>query len=626
MHFDQNKSIGALGTLIVAKWYRTYHPQHLLISLDSAETRRWMNLDDDSRRADLLGLSCQDGRPVIDILECKSGVEDATSVYKQDSSGKISGKPVEQLNNTGKSVAAIFGLNEFKDHVLTPPRREILRDHLYRQGLSGRRTAEEKQFWSNFLNDLFSGNVKPTINLNLILVNLGLNQEPLDEEVSSDQGVIRLVHLNETVVSLHLSQGQEAQERHVQSIAMAGGHESFAGDINDDDDVDENGHENIGAIYADAEATSDLDEHLQATCSRIKAACQDFGIKVTEIDPSMVDVGPSVLRYKIKLAPGEEAARLRKKAEDIARQLAATTIPIIGFLPGTHYEYLDLARPDRQTVELEPVLRAQTRRDVNHLPLQIGIDPGGQSICLDLGDDKLPHILVAGGTGSGKTIFLYSVVLSLVSVHSDKSLELVIIDPKQTDFTNFGGLEQLREGKVITEADRGVEVVRQIAEHDMKERSDILQKAKCRDIKSYNSSHRKRPMRSLIVAIDEYADLVAVLSKKEKEEFERVISRITARGRNVGIHLILATQRPTADIVTGNIKANMACRISFSLPSSRDSQVILDETGAERLLRQGDMLLMHEGKLTRLQGYYVDPARIEAILLEFRKKLATIDS
>src|SRR5262245_6403315 len=117
MHFDQNKSVGALGTLIVAKWYRAFNPRHLLISLDSAETRRWMNLDDDSKRADLLGLSVEDGTPVIDILESKSGVEDATSVYRVDDNGRIVGKPVQQLLNTGKSVAAIFGLNEWKDHI-----------------------------------------------------------------------------------------------------------------------------------------------------------------------------------------------------------------------------------------------------------------------------------------------------------------------------------------------------------------------------------------------------------------------------------------------------------------------------------------------------------------------------
>jgi DNA segregation ATPase FtsK/SpoIIIE-like protein len=244
----------------------------------------------------------------------------------------------------------------------------------------------------------------------------------------------------------------------------------------------------------------------------------------------------------------------------------------------------------------------------------VGVDPAGGQARLDLGDDRLPHILVAGGTGSGKTIFLYSVVLSLVSSHSAKTLELVLIDPKQTDFTMFADLPHLRDHEVITDAQAGVAAVNRIADKDMQERSELLQKAKCRDIKAYNSSHPKTVIRPLVVVIDEYADLVSVLNKKQREEFERTISRITARGRNVGIHLILATQRPTADIVTGNIKANMACRISFSLPSSRDSQVVLDEPGAERLLRNGDMLLMLEGKLTRLQGYYVDPVKIPDLL------------
>lgn len=265
-------------------------------------------------------------------------------------------------------------------------------------------------------------------------------------------------------------------------------------------------------------------------------------------------------------------------------------------------------------MSLEPLLKTVSLRDVNELPLHVGVDPSGSQYRLDLGDDRLPHMLVAGGTGSGKTIFLYSVVLSLVTAHTAKTLELVIIDPKQTDFTVFGGLPHLRDGEIIIDADRGVEAVKAIAEHDMQQRSELLQKAKCRDIKAYNLANPKKIIRPLVVVIDEYADLVSVLSKKERDDFERVISRVTARGRNVGIHLVLATQRPTADVVTGNIKANMACRISFSLPSSRDSLVILDEPGAERLLRNGDMLLLLEGRLTRLQGYYVDPLRLEKLI------------
>ena len=609
MHFDQNKSVGALGTLMVAKWYRAQQSPNLLISLDSAEARRWMNLDDDSKRADLLGLSVENGIPVIDILESKSSVEDATHVYTIDQVGKITGKPVNQLINTGKSIEAIFGLNEWRDHVLTPPRREILRNHLYRQGLAGHRTRDEKQFWSKFLNALFSGEIKPTIRLNLIVVNLGLNEEPLDEMVDAEGAKIRLVHLNENTVSIQLS-GDTLPATPEDEPPKPKAEEPEPADTGETE-------ENV-ISKGTAEISSDLREQIRLTCGKIKAACQDFGIKVTEIDPDIVDVGPSVLRYKIKLAPGEESARLRRQAENIARQLAATSIPIMGFLPGTHYEYLDLARPDRQIVPLEPLLSNVTLRDVNELPICVGVNPAGQPTRLDLGDDKLPHILVAGGTGSGKTIFLYSVVLSLVSAHTEKTLELVIIDPKQTDFTVFGHLRHLRGGEIITEADRGVGVIREIAEHEIQQRSDQLQKAKRRDIKAYNLANPKKPMRPLVVVIDEYADLVAVLGKKEREDFERVISRIAARGRNIGIHLILATQRPTTDIVTGNIKANMACRISFSLPSSRDSQVVLDEPGAERLLRNGDMLLLLEGKLTRLQGYYVDPLRIEALLPTLR--------
>lgn len=293
-----------MGTLIVATWYRAQHSRNLLISLDSAETRRWMNLDDDSKRADLLGLSFENGNPVIDILECKSGVEDAKHVYTINGSGKITGKPVDQLVNTGKSVAAIFGLNELKDYILTPPRREILRNHLYRQGLARRRTREDKQFWSKSLNALFSAEIKPNIRLNLILVNLGLNEEPMDVTMDAERATVRLVHLNEKGVSSHLGGIGFQPGKPEGQLAEANDDKIIPGDA----EVKE---ENL-ASEAAAETTPEIREQIRLTCGKIKAACQDFGITVTEIDPDKVDIGPSVLRYKLKLAPGEDSARLRK--------------------------------------------------------------------------------------------------------------------------------------------------------------------------------------------------------------------------------------------------------------------------------------------------------------------------
>ncbi len=616
MYFDQRKTIGALGTLIAAKWYKTQNPQNLLISLDTSDARRWMNFDEDGKRADMVGLTIVEGKPLIDILEVKAG-EDACDVYSLGSDGAICGKPVDQLLNTFRSIAAIFGLNELKDHILTAPRREILRNHFYRQGFAGSRKPDEKQVWGDYLNAIFNGELVPEIRMNLIVVNFGLNEEPVDAAFAVRDLSIRVVHLNESAVNVQLGV-QPAGATHPAGIAEPTKSESTEA---------ESDHKNTRAqefatdgVASPTPRRPDLDQTIRTTCARLKAACEDFQIRVSEIDPEIVEVGPSVLRYKIALAPGEQGEKLRRQAENIARQLAAESIPVVDRLPGTNFMYLDLARPDRQDVILDKLLFEYAVKNINELPLHVGVDPAGRGFRLDLGDDRLPHVLVAGGTGSGKTIFLYSVVLSLTAAHGEESLELVIIDPKQTDFAKFGVLPHLRDAGVVTDASEGVQLLRTIADKDMAERSRLLQEARHRDVKAYNTTHPTALIRPLVVVIDEYADLVAVLPKKEREQFDLVISRLAARGRNVGIHLVIATQRPTADVITGNIKANMPCRISFSLPSGRDSQVILDEPGAERLLRKGDMLLMFEGQLTRLQGYFTDPEHLDHLLGELGER------
>jgi hypothetical protein len=618
MYFDQRKTIGALGTLIAAKWYRSQNPHHLLISLDSAEARRWMNFDDDGKRADLLGLAVDDaGKLSVDILEVKSG-EDAREVYITGSHDSVTGKPVEQLLNTHRSIAAIFGLNELKDHILTPPRREILRNHFYRQGFSGNRSSRDKQLWGDHLNALFNGDSIPDIRMNLVVVNFGINREALDKVYVAGTLPMRVIHLNETAVSVHLSGNQPKAtsgtgDGKFESRLSTGPQTATNRTV---PPIDENPvlTEDPDELALPTVRKVELSETIRLTCRALRAACEDYQIRVSEIDPDLVDIGPSVLRYKIQLAAGEQGEKLRRQAENIARQLSAASIPVVDRLPNTNLMYLDMARPDRETVILDSLLFKHRITQINELPLHIGVDPSGKGFQLDLGDDRLPHILVAGGTGSGKTIFLYSIVLSLIAAHSEGSLELAIIDPKQTDFAKFVVLPHLRNHKVITDASEGVQLLRAIADVDMSERSRILQEPRHRDIKAYNTANPSNVIRPLVVIIDEYADLVAVLPKKEREQFDLVVSRLAARGRNVGIHLIIATQRPTADVITGNIKANMSCRISFSLPSGRDSQVILDEPGAERLLRKGDMLLMFEGQLTRLQGYFTNPDDLDELL------------
>ncbi len=535
-------------------------------------------------------------------------------MYTLEVDGSISGKPVGQLRNTYRSIAAIFGLNDLRDHILTPPRREILRNHFYRQGFSGPRKPAEKQAWGDYLNGMFNGELVPQIRMNLIVVNFGINEEPVDATFPVDGTQIRVVHLNESAVNIQL--GSEPAP----IAATRNAPEPREGNSRDYAWRRANRWDEGEAALTPRRP--ELAEVIRLTCGRLKAACEDYQIRVTEIDPETVEIGPSVLRYKIQLAAGEQGEKLRRQAENIARQLEAQSIPVVDRLPGTNYMYLDLARPDRQDVLLDDLLFEYSLQSINELPLHVGVSPAGRAFRLDLGDDRAPHVLVAGGTGSGKTIFLYSVVLSLTAAHSERTLELVIIDPKQTDFAKFGNMPHLRNHTVVTDASEGVQLLRSIAEKDMSERSRQLQNARHRDIKAYNLANPNEPIRPLVVVIDEYADLVAVLPKKEREQFDLVISRLAARGRNVGIHLVIATQRPTADVITGNIKANMPCRISLSLPSGRDSQVILDEPGAERLLHKGDMLLMFEGQLTRLQGYFTDPDRLDDLLARIAERRA----
>jgi hypothetical protein len=197
--------------------------------------------------------------------------------------------------------------------------------------------------------------------------------------------------------------------------------------------------------------------------------------------------------------------------------------------------------------------------------------------------------------------------LSLIAKLSPSRLELLIIDPKATDFVLYNGLPYLRGGRVFTEAEDAIEQLQALTGDELKERTRVLQQARCPNLAEYNAANPRTALKPIVVVIDEYADLIAVLSKKDRAEFEREINRLAQRARSVGIHLVLATQRPTTDVVTGLLKANMPCRVSFRLPQRIDSQTILDQSGAENLFGRGDMLLLQNDRVSRLQGYYLPP-------------------
>ena len=376
-----------------------------------------------------------------------------------------------------------------------------------------------------------------------------------------------------------------------------------------DDDRQSDGAGAASGYEPDAEEQ----EEIRQKAGALYRTLQNYDVKTDPVDADLADVGPTIVRFKVRLRPGEQVGKIRRIAEELMRELALDKEPIVGNLPGTTFVHVDLPRARRHAAPLLPVL---DRADASQVPvctIPAGLTPDGRVEWLDL--TSLPHMLVAGATQSGKSMFLYTLIGSLAALNAPDRLHLVLVDPKRTDFTFFRRLPHLQDRGVITDPAEAVAMLETLLSVDVEERTDQLHEAGYLNIRSYNDAHPDRPIPVVVVVIDEFADLTdAMDSKAERDAFDLALKRLAQRARSVGIHLVLATQRPTVDIVNGTVKANLDGRISFRLGSGVDSRTILDEGGAEHLLGQGDMLLKTAGRMTRLQGFYLDESDLRTLV------------
>ena len=359
-----------------------------------------------------------------------------------------------------------------------------------------------------------------------------------------------------------------------------------------------------------AEPGDALADWVEETAGRLTRALRHFEISAYPIDASLAEVGPSIARFKARLRPGEKLTRVQNAAKDLQRELLVPTVPLVDNVPGEPYVGIDVPHPHPRTVPFAEHSGLLDSHDAA-LPLLIGVDPAGEVTIADLA--TMPHLLVGGSTGSGKTVFLHSLLLSLTHRHGPDTLRLVLVDPKQTDFSFFEGLPHLAGGNVILEPEDAIVALDQLTQHELQVRTAKLRDAGCPNISDYNAMRPDDAIPYVVVVIDEYADLVHVLSGKDREAFESRLVRLAQRARNVGIHLVIATQRPSADIVTSKLKANLPTRIAFLLPSYHDSNTILDASGAENLVGKGDMLAKLDGHMRRLQGFYTSPQELREL-------------
>lgn len=343
-------------------------------------------------------------------------------------------------------------------------------------------------------------------------------------------------------------------------------------------------------------------------------ALQAYGVTPAQpIEAAQADVGPSIIRLKLLTRPGQRLADLLKLTTDLEREMQLHRPPVISNLSGTRFVAVDVPRQRPQPVPLAAAL-ARAPADLAAVCFPAGLTPSGEIRWLDL--PRLPHLLVGGTSGSGKSIFLYSLITALAYLNPPATLQLVLVDPKQTDFHFFGRLPHLRGGQVLEEASEAIVMLQELLAEEIPHRTRLLKAHNCLNIHEYRREPRTENMPFLVVVIDEFADLIQRISNRpERKAFEEGSGRLAQRTRSVGIHLVIATQRPDTTVIFGNLKNNLDCRVALRLASNTDSRVILNEIGAEDLIGNGDMLVRTQGQVQRLQGFYLETLEIPGLLI-----------
>ena len=360
-------------------------------------------------------------------------------------------------------------------------------------------------------------------------------------------------------------------------------------------------------------------DELKANAQKLVDTLESFGVRTRVLDISR---GPAVTRYEVQPMAGVKISRITSLADDIALNLAVADVRMEAPIPGKPAVGIEVPNHKRQAVYIRSVFESQSfLRMSSPLGIALGKDIAGVAQVADL--CKMPHLLIAGSTGSGKSVCVNSIIMSLVFRSSPEDVKLLLIDPKVVELAEYNGIPHLLM-PVVTEPKKAAGALGS-AVQEMERRYHLFAENNVRDIKSFNKLAASRPdlekMPYIAIIIDELADLMMVVGK----DVEDSICRIAQKARAAGMHLIVATQRPSVDVITGLIKANIPSRIAFAVSSQVDSRTILDGAGAEKLLGQGDMLFMPVGapKPTRIQGTFVRDEEISRVL-DFIKSSATV--
>ncbi|MGL5730481.1 MAG: DNA translocase FtsK, partial [Bacteroidales bacterium] len=372
--------------------------------------------------------------------------------------------------------------------------------------------------------------------------------------------------------------------------------------------------------YDDSEMAVN-EEEQNTNIRRIRETLEHYGITISSIKAT---VGPTITLYEIVPAPGIRISKIRNLEDDIALSLAALGIRIIAPIPGKGTVGIEVPNKNPQIVSMQSILASKKFNESKYdLPIALGKTITNEIFMIDL--CKMPHVLVAGATGQGKSVGLNAIITSLLYKKHPSQLKFVLVDPKKVEFNIYSLIEKHflaklpdAEEAIITDVTKVVQTLNSIT-REMDTRYDLLKKAHTRNIKEYNAKFVARKLNPenghkympyIVVIIDEFGDLIMTAGK----EVELPIARIAQLARAVGIHMVIATQRPSTNIITGTIKANFPARVAFRVSSMIDSRTILDCPGANQLIGRGDLLFSQGSELSRVQCAFVDTPEVEEVV------------
>ncbi|BAV11006.1 cell division protein FtsK [Moraxella osloensis] len=380
-------------------------------------------------------------------------------------------------------------------------------------------------------------------------------------------------------------------------------------------------------------------EQLQQLSALLEIKLQEFNIKAEVVNAQM---GPVVTRFEVSLAPGLKASKVTGIAKDLARSLSMASVRVVEVIPGKPYIGIEVPNPQRQMVRLIELLKTEAYQDPDGLiSMAMGKDIAGRPIIADLA--KAPHMLVAGTTGSGKSVLVNSLLLSMLLKYTPAQLRLILIDPKQLELANYGDIPHLLTPVVTDMTEAASALAWSVAE--MERRYQLMSLFKVRKLDEFNKkvmaaeqngeplldplwrpndsvsqdrAPKLKPLPQIVIVADEFADMIMQVGKQAEE----LITRLAQKSRAAGIHLILATQRPSVDVITGLIKANIPVRAALRVNSKVDSRTILDAGGAEDMLGHGDMLFLGPGQIepNRVHGAFISDAEVNRVCDAWRER------